>query len=208
MSRAAELHARALADMAENPLAWEPRLRAYSLDEAFERTVAANGQAYYRYLHSLVRVLLPRTVLELGTCQGGSALFMLLALPEGSTLTTLDLGNRHPEYLDPVREDPRLRVESGDSRDPATYQRLGLKEVDLLFLDTEHTAAQLEREWELCRPLLAEGAVVVLDDIYLNDVPRFWEALEEDKLDTGEALHWSGFGVVNLCPAVLGKGKP
>jgi predicted O-methyltransferase YrrM len=80
--------------MAENPLAWEPRLRAYSLDEAFERTVAANGQAYYRYLHSLVRVLLPRTVLELGTCQGGSALFMLLALPEGSSLTTLDLGSR------------------------------------------------------------------------------------------------------------------
>jgi len=87
-------------------------------------------------------------------------------------------------------------VESGDSRDPATYEQLGLGEVDLLFLDTEHTAAQLEREWELCRPLLSPGAVVVLDDIYLNDVPRFWEALEEDKLDTGEALHWSGFGVV------------
>ena len=47
-------------------------------------------------------------MLELGTSQGGSALFMLLALPAASKLISCDLGQHQPVYLEPVRGDARL----------------------------------------------------------------------------------------------------
>jgi len=56
-------------------------MRRCAPSESYLQTIVSNDQAYYLYLNALVADTCPRTVLELGTCQGGSALFMLLALP-------------------------------------------------------------------------------------------------------------------------------
>lgn len=190
---ASALHDRVLQRL-EQPLPWDKRMASWSSESAFEHTVRANDQGYYLYLHALVAEVQPRVVLELGTCQGGSALCMLLALPASGWLVTCDLGGPYPPYLREVSGDPRLRLVLGNSCDPELYPKLGFGPIDLLFIDTEHTAAQVTAEWDIYRPLMAPGGVVAMDDIHMNDVGEFWDALPNDKVDTGEAYHKSGFG--------------
>lgn len=50
-------------------------------------------------------------------------------------------------------------------------------------------------------PLVKKGGVIAFDDIHMNDMDAFWDAFDLPKVDTGTALHWSGFGVaVRLDP--------
>jgi predicted O-methyltransferase YrrM len=145
------LDSRATRRLQELPLPWDERMRRWSPSESYLQTIASNDQAYYLYLNALVAELRPRTVLELGTCQGGSALFMLLALQPLGKLISCDLGHHQPVYLQPVRGDTWLTLVIGDTRDPGLYKKIDPGSVDLLFIDTDHTCAQVTKEWELCR---------------------------------------------------------
>jgi cephalosporin hydroxylase len=71
--------------------------------------------------------------------------------------------------------------------------------VDFLFIDTEHTYEQVSREWAVYKRWLLDGAIVALDDIRMNDMPRFWNELQYEKLDLTEFCHpESGFGVFRV----------
>ena len=80
---------------------------------------------------------------------------------------------------------------------------MDLSGIDLMFIDTEHNYEQIAQEYALYGPFLRNGAMVVLDDIHLNDgMTRFWNEIPHPKVDTGDALHWSGFGIFQhqACP--------
>ncbi|MCC6447019.1 MAG: class I SAM-dependent methyltransferase [Armatimonadetes bacterium] len=169
------------------PFAQEARLKA---------ALAAPGMLYYRYLYTLVRILQPGRILELGTQSGLSALCMLSALPEAGRLITVDSRPASGYCLRPFRSDPRLHQVIGNDLDRAIYGDLDLAGLDVLFIDTEHTYTQATQEWCLYRPCLRPGAIVVCDDIHLNPgMERFWRELPAPKLDTGDAIHASGWGL-------------
>jgi len=65
-----------------------------------------------------------------------------------------------------------------------------------MFIDTDHTYAQVSKEWELYRPRQSEQCLVVFDDITMNDMGRFWDELTCAKLETGGTYHYTGFGFV------------
>lgn len=164
--------------------------------DRFPAALEEASQRYYLYLNALVRLLRPRTVLELGTCEGGSAFFMALALEQGATLTTVDVGPHHPWQLGPLLYDLRLRRVLGDDLDLGIYEGRPPQGVDLLFVDTLHEYGHVTRELELYLPLLSPGAVVVMDDIHLNEgMARAWDELPLEKLEAGDQYHWSGFGI-------------
>jgi predicted O-methyltransferase YrrM len=169
-----DLDSRVKQRLQESPLLWDERMRRWSPRESYLQTIASNDQAYYLYLNALVADTRPRTVLELGTCQGGSALFMLLALPAAGKLMSCDLGHHQPVYLEPFRSDSRLTLMIGDTRDPGLYKEIPSGSVDLLFIDTDHTCAQVTKEWELSRRLMGPGGIVAMDDIHMNDMGLFW----------------------------------
>jgi len=76
-------------------------------------------------------------------------------------------------------------------------RRIGyLSGVDFMFIDTDHTHAQVSKEWELYRPRLSEQCLVVFDDITMNDMGRFWDSLTCSTLETGSIYHYTGFGLV------------
>jgi len=153
-----------------------------------------NLSGYYWYLNGLVRVLQPRTVVELGRCLGTSALFMLAALPESSRLITVDIEERACE-LSHCLDDPRLTVLVGNDLDLSIYDGLEMGPIDLLFVDTGHTYEQATKEWELYRPLLSANALVAFDDIQMNDMGRFWDELDCAKINVGYFYHYTGFGI-------------
>jgi len=80
---------------------------------------------YYWYLHALIAVTGPRTVVELGRCLGTSTLFPLAALPEGGRLITVDTEERACD-LSHCLDDPRLTVIVGNDLDLEIYEGLEL----------------------------------------------------------------------------------
>ena len=68
--------------------------------------------------------------------------------------------------------------------------------IDLLFINTDHTAEQVTAELALFGPLVRPGGLIFFDDIRINPgMSAWWDGLEEDKLELLD-MHWTGFGVV------------
>ncbi len=154
-----------------------------------------DGHSYYGFLMKLVYRLQPRKVLELGTSIGRSTSFMMATLPLTSSLTTVDIGSYQRVDLASYTNDGRLHIVYGNDLDVAVVDEVG-DGYDLLFIDTEHSYEQLVAEWAIYQSRLFDNAIVVLDDIDLNEGMRlFWDELPYDKVDTGSGLHFSGFGL-------------
>jgi len=87
-----------------------------------------------------------------------------------------------------------LRSLTGNDLAQAISEGIDLAGVDFLFMDTDHTYTLATKEWETYRRFLADNALVVFDDITVNDMGRFWDELACAKLATG-ASHCGGFGL-------------
>lgn len=149
---------------------------------------------YYQWLALAVRVLKPSLVVELGGGLGASTLMMLSELPATARLVTCDLRPTLTFVPASTMRDARFRFVSGNDLDLSIFGDDLPVGIDLLFIDSDHTVAQLAAEWSVYRHLCHPGAVVVLDDIRMNDLPEFWQTLPYPKLDLTRECHFSGFG--------------
>ena len=156
---------------------------------------AATGPAWGRFLFGLARGLRPRRVLELGTNLGvGSAhLAAALALTEAdgapdARLVTLEgapaLAAKAAGHLaclgHGVGEAPgcRVRVVVGPFAETLADAAEAEGPFDLVFVDGHHEAAAALGYLATLGPHLADGAVVVLDDVEPGRaVRRAWAAL-------------------------------
>ena len=156
---------------------------------------AATGPAWGRFLFGLVRGMKPARVLELGTNLGVGAahLAAALALNESSgsphgRLVTLEgapaLAARAAGHLarlgHGVGDDPefRVRVVVGPFAETLAPTAAGEGPFDLVFIDGHHEAEAALAYLDTLRPHLADGALVVLDDVEPGrDVRRAWDQL-------------------------------
>ncbi|MFN8140435.1 MAG: class I SAM-dependent methyltransferase [Fimbriimonadales bacterium] len=175
---------------------WSSDLAPVVSTEHYPTWILSSEHRYYGYLRLLIEEFEPSSVVELGTFQGISALFMKSALPVFSKLTTIDIHPVDNLLTQILKLDTRVRLVSGDTRDPDIVKEFGIDQVDFLYIDTDHNFRQIAAEWDVWRPVLANGAIVVLDDIHLNpEMEFFWNQIPFVKLDTGKILHHSGFGL-------------
>lgn len=143
-------------------------------------------------LYHLVRHTRPRACLELGTCLGLSAAYVAAALTENERaqgrrgkLVTLEggaamarLARRHLDALDLNR---RVRVVPGRFQDtlPAVLARN--TPIDFAFLDGHHDPEATLKYVDQIAPHLADGAILVVDDIAWSlGMRRAWRALVRD----------------------------
>jgi len=173
---------------------FEQRFSNFLREDQLGKWKLDNVCGYYWYLHALVLVTRPKKIVELGRCLGTSALFMLGALGEDAVLITVDTLERASD-LSHCLDDPRLRVLVGNDLDLATFDGVDISDIDFLFIDTDHTCAQATKEWELYLPFLSENAIVVFDDITMNNMGAFWVPLDCARLETGTTYHYTGFGL-------------
>lgn len=167
---------------------------------------------YYRFLRLLTERMRPRVSVELGVCGGGASLYMALGHPDGEVIG-IDSGNA---YLDQIayvgKVCPNFQYWHRDSIEAADYAFMSwlgtdlapnddLHIVSVLFIDTIHTYERTMAEFAAWKPLLALGAVVVLDDLFREGMDRVWQELPGekvrlDKVHIGGSSTDGGFGVV------------
>lgn len=150
----------------------------------------------------------PKTILEIGTSNGGSLfLFSRIAAPD-ALIVSVDLPNgefgggyppwRARFYRSFATDRQQIRLLRADSHDPATLEaaRAALegRPIDVLFIDGDHTYEGVKRDFEMYGPLV-RGGVIAFHDIVPatdagprsrngevlrgGDVPRFWSELRE-----------------------------
>ena len=132
-----------------------------------------------RILTAVIRYTRSRHCLELGTAYGMSALFMLEALKaqgEDTHLTTVEgsqLQHLTASQILKTRYGDRVSCEYGWTGQVLPQMIKSISPVNFLFHDAGHSRKDYTSDFHTLLPVLAPGAVVLIDDINWND-PRFY----------------------------------
>lgn len=141
------------------------------------------GNFYYQWLAHLVKIMKPNLVLELGNDFGLSTLMMFSELSETARLISCDLV-KLLDFIPPhIFNDTRFKFYTGNDLNLNIFGNDLPVGIDILFIDTEHTFDQVSAEWKIYKNLCNPGAIVILDDIRMNDMFNFWESLPYPKLE-------------------------
>jgi cephalosporin hydroxylase len=172
----------------------------------------------------LMRALKPRAVVEIGTARGGTLfLFTRVAAPD-AILVSVDLSSqkdlrfgggdvsgRRPLFEAFALDEQRVHFLTGDSHAPDVREGVELmldgREVDLLFIDGDHTAEGVRSDFELYRDLVRQGGVIAFHDIVdgkkslVGGVPDFWRSVRTaDAQELVENRSQGGYGIGVLRP--------
>ena len=160
---------------------------------------------HYKFLAGLVQVLQPKTIVEIGTGWGLSALSMLKFLPADGKLITFDTvqWNQIPDTVlkESDFEDERLYFSTDDLTDPLLVGVYAnpLSKAELIFMDA---AKDVNTEISLLKNLetlpFEKPPIMIFDDIRLMNMISIWRGLPYPKLDITSFGHWSGTGLVSF----------
>lgn len=153
-------------------------------------STASDRPVYYRSLYRLAQRLPGLTMIELGARRGAASLHFLKG--GGSGAVGVDVCN----VYDPAHFFG-LDYRTFDCGSCSSV--LDGLAADVVMIDTDHTYETTKREYELWRPRVLPGGLMLFDDICAPEYgcTRFWNDLEGEKL-TLPVLHpprW-GFGVL------------
>lgn len=159
---------------------------------------------HYRLLASLVKLLRPSLVLEIGTYQGHGVLAMLPELPPGGRIATFDIVPwkeisgcllRAEDFSD--GRVMQVLADLGDAREVQRHADL-ICAADIIFVDAAKDGALERRILAGFESLtLKDGVLVVFDDIRLWNMLDIWRSVERPKLDITSLGHYSGTGLID-----------
>lgn len=167
-------------------------------------------------LVELAREMRPKTVVEIGTCNGGSLFLLSVAAAPDAEIISIDLpygefGGGYPEWAGKLYESfaterQVVRLIREDSHKRETFERLrtmlGGRKVDFMFIDGDHSYEGVKRDFEMYSGLVRKGGVIALHDVAVHkdgkcDVSRFWDEIK-GKFRTEEIIedkNQGGFGI-------------
>jgi predicted O-methyltransferase YrrM len=168
----------------------------------------------------IVEELRPRRVLEIGTCRGGTLFSLCFLSQPDAKIVSIDLpkgpfGGGYEWFRVPIFRmfatgNQKLHLIRSDSHSPETFDRvsaiLGEEQLDLLFIDGDHTYRGVKRDFEMYAPLVGRGGVVAFHDIVEHaaeggcEVSGFWNEVRH-RGETSEFVNdwhqqWGGIGVL------------
>lgn len=133
-------------------------------------------------------------VCEIGVQDGGNTMLLAHGLPEVRVLVAVDLLVRNRKRVrSMLRPDQEYHAVSGPSYGRKTFQAvsraLAGRPVDLLFIDGDHTAEGVTRDFLCYRELVRPGGIIAFHDIHtasmsapngdVGDVPAVWARLAD-----------------------------
>jgi len=191
-------------------LAAVERARTLQLSELDLRQPGSLGLAdlwpgeHYRLLAGLVAALDARSVVEIGSGSGLSALSMLSALPGDGRVVTFDLvpWRQYPGSVlrDDDFADGRLEqvIEDLSVRDIGRKRRDLLARADFIFVDAAKDGRQEQRFLELFEAVeFSRAPIVMFDDVRVWNMIKIWRSVSRPKLDLTSFGHWSGTGLID-----------
>lgn len=182
------------------------------LDARYDEQVAIIGHTnpYYRLFYLIAQQFKPVVVVELGGWQGTAAAHFAAGAPE-ATVISID------HHRDPGDDINRVRMLEVVDRFGVRYLQgwttpgyeeeyhkgarsvfedvkaiLGERKIDILFIDSWHEGRYFKRDWDYYQPLLADPALVIVDDVFNDgffvDMVETFETLPGQKFTNAE-LH-------------------
>ncbi|MBI4774573.1 MAG: class I SAM-dependent methyltransferase [Deltaproteobacteria bacterium] len=141
--------------------------------------LAVCGKEEYDFLRSLVALVRPHRILEIGTSTGAGTSALARDLPSGGIVYSVDIEDkRAPENKSASRSDVEIRFLRGDSR--SVMERLareGLR-FDLVFIDGCHLYDSVKSDWEYAARM--SDLVVFHDAVQLLGVARVVNRVRRD----------------------------
>lgn len=158
----------------------------------------------------------PATVLEIGTEKGGTFFLLSRVATPDALLLSLDLPVSAPGvyprwrerlYRGFARERQRIELIREDSHDPRTLEKvnqlLGGRNLDLLFIDGDHSYSGVKKDFEMYSPLVAPDGLIAFHDIApgheasVGGVPRFWSEIKQTRNAVEFVKNWEqgGWGI-------------
>jgi caffeoyl-CoA O-methyltransferase len=136
-----------------------------------------SGPVVGRLLETLVFLIQPRLVLELGTYAGTSALMMAGALPQGGRIVTCELSDEHADWaqagIDASPYADRIEIRRG----PALETIAAIDEpIDFCFIDADKPG--YAEYYEAVLPKLSPHGLIAADNTL-----RGGQVLEGDVMD-------------------------
>lgn len=202
------------------PSSLELATRAVEQERAAQKPRELAGLIEWLRVWTQAGPLTPRAVLEIGAYRGGTLWLWRQLWPharivaiddfslercEGCERRIAHTGCSNRRIHEALGGWPRGRLLRADSRDPHTRDlaRYWLEgRCDFLFIDGDHSAAGVRRDFELYEPLVQPGGMIVLHDVAGDAFPgvaEFWRELEREPgafLILEERTDWGGLGVL------------
>jgi predicted O-methyltransferase YrrM len=167
----------------------------------------------------LVQQLEPRAVVEIGTGRGGTLFLLTRVATPDAILISVDLSSvadlrfgggdfrhRRPLFEAFALDGQRVHFLDADSHAADTRasveRKLDGRDVDLLFIDGDHTEEGVRTDFELYRDLVRPGGIIAFHDIvdgkpdWVGGVPNFWRSVRtEDAVEFVEDRAQGGWGI-------------
>ena len=154
---------------------------------------------YAHLLYALVKKFQPKTVLELGTCCGFSAIYMSKAAQEESTIHTIEgspetakIAQRNFSSVHCINIKPYV----GRFSDILPALLDTIDPLDFVFIDGHHDRDATLAYYQQIKPFLNNKALVLFDDISWSDgMKEAWSIIKQDK----HIEHYEDFHKIGLC---------
>ena len=148
------------------------------------------GEEHYRLLMKISTFFNGKTLYDIGTYQGSSAL--ALAHNDSNFVLSFDIALND---IAPKLKKPNMNFMLGDV---LNLDMAGVISSPFVMLDTVHDGSYENRFYHMLKHNGFKG-LLFLDDIYLNDAMRmFWDSITEPKYDLTSVGHFSGNGIVDF----------
>ncbi len=158
----------------------------------------AKSPAHCKFLFRIARHLKPKTMIELGTSLGISAMYQS-AGNNDARLYTLE---GCPETANVARENFRnnnfytINCITGNFDDTLPILLQDLKNMDYAYIDGNHTLSATLRYFHLLKYYHHQHSVIIFDDIYWSDeMQQAWQEIKSDK-DVTISLDFYQFGII------------
>lgn len=134
----------------------------------------------------------PQFVMEIGTFSGGTLFVLARACKRNATIVSLDIGATNFLRKSMLKtfaiNGGKIIPLTADSHAPETHRRvrdvLGSNQLDLLFIDGDHSYEGVKRDFDLYAPLVRRGGIVAFHNIAEHPVPsqcevsQFWHEVK------------------------------
>ena len=177
------------------------------------------SQVYSEILQflKLVDRIKPKTILEIGTANGGTLFLFSRVASEDAIIISIDLpggkfGGGYPKwkgilYRAFALPGQRIHLLRADSHKPETLEQVEAvlhgRKVDFLFIDGDHAYEGVKKDFEFYSPLVQKGGIIALHDICLGPeenvggVPEFWREVRGNYSSKEIVEDWTqgGYGI-------------
>ena len=160
----------------------------------------------------------PKIIVEIGTASGGT-LFLFANATSPEKIVSIDLpqgsfGGGYPFWKIPfyksLGQNHVIKLIRADSHINKTLEELRVdlkgRQVDILFIDGDHTYQGVAKDFQMYSPLVKKGGIVAFHDIVMHDktsgceVHKFWNEIkksyEHREIIENPHQEWAGIGVL------------